>query len=646
VLRFVEDIPLGPGHPSHELVDAVQRGLERFRDRPMLICWGDHDFVFDKHFLAEWQRRFPDAEVHRFADAGHYVLEDAGERILPLIREFLDRPEVGSQACAMPNPTNIAAAVPTQARLQPDTAALIEPRGKSKARRWSFAELDHESDVLARGLQHLGITRGTRTVLMVPPSLEFYGLTFALFKLGAVVVLIDPGMGIGNLGVCLAEAEPEAFIGVTKAHLARVLLGWGKPTLRAWVTVGPRLGWSGVSLRHLRRLGQSGPAVMAPTQADDLAAILFTSGSTGVAKGVQYSHGIFTAQVRLLQQVYGIEPGEIDLPTFPLFGLFAPALGMTAVIPEMDATRPGNVDPERILNAISQYGVTNLFGSPALIRRVGRYGQKLERKLPSLRRVISAGAPVPADALRRFASMLSPGIEVHTPYGATEALPVASIGSTEILTETSALTANGAGVCVGRPVPGVQVRIITIRDDVIAQWSDDLLVPDGTIGEIIVQGPVVTPSYHNRPESTQLAKIADPAGSCWHRMGDVGYLDAQGRLWFCGRKTQRVITPAGTLFTISCEGVFNAHPAVFRTALVGVTRHGATEAVLCVELDPEAGRKGDEAMRSELLDLGAQHAHTKAIRTVLFHPAFPVDIRHNAKIFREKLAVWARHQLS
>jgi acyl-coenzyme A synthetase/AMP-(fatty) acid ligase len=319
---------------------------------------------------------------------------------------------------------------------------------------------------------------------------------------------------------------------------------------------------------------------------------------------------------------------------------------MTAILPEMDPTRPAQVDPEKIIQAIHHFGVTNLFGSPALIQRVGRYGAAHGIRLPTLRRVISAGAPVPAKAIERFCRLLPEGVQVHTPYGATESLPVASIGSDEILHQTRQRTAEGAGVCVGRPVEGITVRIIRISDDPILTWSDDLVVPDGVIGEIAVRGPVVTRAYYNRPESTRLAKISDPAGGFYHRMGDVGYLDEQGRLWFCGRKSQRVVTPKETLFTIPCEAVFNTHPAVLRSALVGVQRNGATEPVLCVERDREGPVVPEEQLRRELLELGASRPHTRSIRTLLFHPGFPVDIRHNSKIFREKLAGWAEKRLN
>jgi len=562
---------------------------------------------------------------------------------------------------------NIASSLADAARSRPYATAVACPVGHDRAMRvcythWTFRQLDRESDVLARGLEAVGIGRGVRTVLMVKPSLEFFALTFALFKAGAVPVLIDPGMGIKNLGRCLLEAEPHAFVGIPPAQLARRILGWAKTTIKITVTVRPahrgerppRLDPTGerfvaLSLSQVRQAGRhDGPYPIAPARAGETAAILFTSGSTGPPKGAVYTHAVFNAQVDILRDLYGIEPGEVDLCTFPLFALFAPALGMTSVVPEMDATRPARVDPTKIIEAVESFGVTNMFGSPALIRRVGEFGAGRGVRLPSLRRVISAGAPVPARVLERFATMLDPGVQIFTPYGATEALPVASIGSDEILGETRRATDRGAGVCVGRPAAGMRVEVVRISDAAIPAWSDDLAVPQGAVGEFVVQGPVVTREYFHRPEATELAKIApaDGRGGVLHRMGDVGYRDAQGRLWFCGRKSHRVVTPEATLFTIPCEGVFNTHPEVARTALVGVGKPGRARPVLVVEpKEWMRARSERNRVREELLALGEDFPQTRSVKTILFHRAFPVDIRHNAKIFREKLALWAARRV-
>lgn len=547
---------------------------------------------------------------------------------------------------------NIAAHLADMARLQPSRPAVICAQGRDAQgavayAQLSFAELEEASNRLALALEGAGIRRGLRTALMVPPGLDFFALTFALFKAGAVPVLIDPGIGIRNIKACLGHARPEAFVGIAKAHAARVVLGWARSTIRVNVTVGSKWFWGGQTLAELREQVPAGrPFTAVEPAAEETAAILFTSGSTGTPKGAVYTHEIFGAQVAHIRELYAIEPGEMDLATFPLFALFGPALGMTAVVPEMDASRPASADPATIVEAIHKFGVTNMFGSPALINRVGRYGEAQRVKLPTLRRAISAGAPVAAKILERFCAMLPRGAQVFTPYGATECLPVASIGSDEILGETRERTDQGAGVCIGRPVPGLQARIIRITDQAISQWDDALELPAGKIGEIAVKAAHATRTYFNLPAATALAKIADAAdGGFYHRMGDLGYFDAQGRLWFCGRKAHRVVTPQGPRYTDPCEGIFNTHPRVFRSALVGVQRNGAMQPVLCVELEPAARADSKDALRAELKALGARHESTRQIETFLFHPSFPVDVRHNAKIFREKLALWAARQL-
>lgn len=534
------------------------------------------------------------------------------------------------------------------AALQPDTPALVWRSGRERDGRavyshLTFRQLDEETDRFARGFESIGIRRGMRTILMVRPSPEFFALTFALYKIGAVPVLIDPGMGKLRMVDCLRAIEAEAFIGIPIAHVLRCMFPSAFKHVHVCVTVGRRFGWRGHRLSDLR----GGPwqrYEMADTRPTDPAAIIFTTGSTGPPKGVLYEHGMFDAQVRILRDHFGIEPGEVDLPTFPLFALFDPALGMTAVIPEMDPTRPAFVDPKLIIEAVKDQKVTHMFGSPALLNRVGRYGEANGVRLPSIRRVISAGAPVPSVTLRRMSRMLNDDAQVFTPYGATEALPVASIGSHEILGETAAISEQGGGTCVGQPVPAALVRVIRISDDAIFEWSDDLCVAPGEIGEIVVKGPVVTKRYLTSESATLRAKIQD-GDDVWHRMGDVGRMDDRGRIWFCGRKAHRVETQSGTLFTIPCEAIFNHHPKVFRSALVGVGDAPDQTPVMWIELDEEACSKAErrrpETLLAELRRLGAESPLTTSIQDIRVHSGFPVDIRHNAKIFREKLAIEA-----
>lgn len=565
----------------------------------------------------------------------------------------------------LPSPQNIALHLDRQATERPTQRALCIPgdRGAGPPQQYvtlTFAELAAQVRLVATNLQQQGWQAGDRTVLMVPPSREFFVLTFALFRIGAIPVFVDPGMGLAKLGQCLQEAAPVAFIGVTKAHLARLLLGWGRRTVRRCVTIGSRWGWGGCTWADLQRTSSNAPlSLCVETDTNALAAILFTSGSTGIPKGACYTHRVFSAQIAALQEMLAIEPGETDLCTFPLFALFAPALGMTAIIPRMDFTRPAQVRPGNVFGPVQAQQVTNLFGSPALLDRLASAkpagAAQGASSLKSLRRVLSAGAPVSPRILRNFQPLLGEHAQIFTPYGATEALPVAWIGSREILGETASLTATGAGTCVGRPAPGIDVRIIRLTDDPLPDWSEELVLPPGTIGEIAVCGPQVTREYFARPQQTRLSKIIEPdTERWWHRMGDVGYFDAQGRLWFCGRKSQRVELPQTTLWTDCCEGIFNAHPLVYRSALVAVKAQGAqtaSEAAICIEGFPlrrgvRERRLPSESWQGELWELAARFEATRPITRVLLHPGFPVDIRHNSKIFREKLAQWASQQIA
>jgi acyl-coenzyme A synthetase/AMP-(fatty) acid ligase len=415
-------------------------------------------------------------------------------------------------------------------------------------------------------------------------------------------------------------------------------------SIQTHVTVGPRWCWGGATLEKLY-LRPWRSYAMAATTRDETAAILFTTGSTGPAKGVVYTHGNFDAQVRQIQTHFAIGDDEIDLPTFPLFALFDPALGMTAVIPDMDPRKPAQVDPENIIAPILNHGVTNMFASPALLNRVGAFGKKRGVRLPSLRRVVSAGAPVAPANIEQFSSLLTETAEIHTPYGATEAVPIISMGSHEILNETRALSEQGYGMCVGRPIGQTDVRIIRITDEPIANWSDALPVADGDIGEIVVRGDLVTRRYYRDEKADALAKIAD-GDTFWHRMGDLGWRDSKNRIWFCGRKSHRVGTPAGDMFTIPCEALFNNHPGVYRSALVGIGPRPRQVPIICIERSPEGHNMKRRQLREELLAIAAASPLTRNIRQVLFQNRFPVDIRHNSKIFREQLAVWAEGRVT
>ena len=384
---------------------------------------------------------------------------------------------------------------------------------------------------------------------------------------------------------------------------------------------------------------------VAATRRDETAAILFTTGSTGPAKGAVYTHGNFDAQLRQIQtHSEHVGPMKSICPRFPC----SPCSTRPWASPPSSRTwtppDPPRSFRRKIIEAIVNQGVTNMFASPALLNRVGSYGRAKGLKLPSLKRVISAGAPVAPDNIEQFAAMLTDGAQVHTPYGATEAVPIISIASDEILSETRRLSEMGYGYCIGRPINDIPIRIIRITDAPIHRWSADLVVEDGQIGEIAVQGDLVTRHYFERPEADAQAKIADGNGF-WHRMGDLGWRDKKGRIWFCGRKSHRVITENGTLYTVPCESIFNNHHMVYRSALAGVGAPPAQKPVICVELEKGKGALDKPKIKKELLTMASRNPLTEAIDTILFHDAFPVDIRHNSKIFREQLAVWAGKKL-
>ena len=534
---------------------------------------------------------------------------------------------------------NVANHLKRMAELQPYKRAVVYPAGWDSNGRvaythLTFQQLDRESDMIAHGLEASGIMRGTRTILMVKPSLEFFALTFAMFKVGAVPVIVDPGMGIRRMVACLQESKAEAFIGIPLAHVVRKVFPKYFNTVKHHITVGTRWFWGGATISQFLSVPWQ-PYQVAKTHANEMAAILFTTGSTGPAKGAIYTHGMFDAQVRYIKSHFGIRTDDVDLPTFPLFALFDPALGMTAVIPDMDPTRPAQADPEKLIDAIYSQGVTNMFASPALLKRLGFYGRDAGVRLPTVKRVISAGAPASIPTLEAFMTLLEAAAEIHTPYGATEAMPVLSLTAKEIFKETRKFTEQGYGMCVGRPVKGIEIQIIRITDEPIEQWSEDLLMQTGETGEIVVRGDVVSREYYERPIDTSLSKIKD-GNQFWHRMGDLGWRDTKGRVWFCGRKSHRVVTDSGTLFTIPCEAIFNQYPGVARSALVGVGYRPSQKPVIWIELEnPDADR---EQIRQEILNMAANHELTKDIRTVMFHKSFPVDIRHNSKIFREQLA--------
>jgi acyl-CoA synthetase (AMP-forming)/AMP-acid ligase II len=540
---------------------------------------------------------------------------------------------------------NIASRLDHFAKLHPDKPAFVFFQNGN----WqtlTYRQLADSTERFVFGLLDSGLTPGMTAALLTPPSADFFALAFALLKVGVVPIILDPAIGLKKVGECLAEARPDIFIGNGLTHALRILFGWGKGSVKHNLTINRLLRDTSYKLRvtnyqHLHLAQVQVSPFTTP------AAIIYTSGSTGTPKGVLFTHENLSAQLDMLVETFGIEPDEIDLPAFPLYALIDVLLGVTSVIPDISFPVPGKTDPAKVLQAIQRFSVTNMFASPVVLDILAKFwsaeacfrdSQQQTAGLRSLKRVITAGAPATVQLQKDFRKLLNDETDLFGIYGATEVLPIAKVESREIF-EVRGKSAKGAGVCLGRPVNGAKVRIIGISESAIQRWQDSLEVESNVVGEITVQGGAVTKSYIVREEANRLSKIQHEDGII-HRMGDVGYFDEEGRLWYCGRKSHRVTTKDDMLFTEQIEGVFNVHPLVYRTALVGMD----SEPILWIELK-KGIRANKDKIRRELMELAKEHPQASKIKVFLFMKKSPTDVRHNSKIIREELALLAKKRL-
>ena len=541
------------------------------------------------------------------------------------------------------------------ARRDPERTAVIAPDGRApdgtrRYRRHSYRELSDDVASVANGLRAIGIAERTRTVFMAPPSYAACVAGLALTRVGATTVWIDPAVGYLNVGERLRRVGVEAFVGVSLAHLGRFAFGWGPRFLSRAVSIGPALVPGARTLWSLRRPAPDAPPPPAVGPSDE-AAIMYTTGSTGPAKPALYRHAELCHVFRIAHRTWrfaDLGGVPIDMPIFPAFFAVGLSAGGTIVVPPIDFVRqgPADVDPHALLEVIRDCGVQTLFASPVILQNLAALAREGARA-PSMRTVVGGGAPLYEPEVRSLRAMIAENGEVHADYGATEALPVSEMPGREALIETYAATARGAGLCVGHAFPGVEVKIVDIADGPIPTLAHARELPAGEVGEIVARGPHISREYAGDAASTTKNKILDADGRVWHRLGDAGYLDDRGRVWCCGRVSQRVEHPSGRLFPLTCEPIFDAHPRVRRSGLVGVQEAGATIPVICVELEPPAPR-GDALaeLRTELLRRASEHPATRAIEHVLFHPRLPVDPRHNSKIERPALARWAKARLA
>ena len=663
--NFVADIPATPTHPSWSALERIADGV-RGLDVPALLLWGPRDPVFSDRYLRDLMDRLPHADVHRFEGAGHLLPEDRDIAVPALAWLGLNvaARESGTDRAASPPQAAAAPAAPARetegvpafrpmlaeldARRDDGGPAVVDmvpgKSGQPGTASLSWSELAARVDSLARGLASVGVSAGDRVSLLVPPGRDLTCLIYACLRLGAVVVVADAGLGAVGLGRAVKGAGPKYLVGIERALAAARAFGWPGTRISATRLGKTRSGLLGTkhSLPGLLERGAAagnGSEPFAPAGADDDAAILFTSGSTGPAKGVVYTQRQLAAMRDTIRNTYGISPGSALVAGFAPFALLGPALGATSVTPNMDVTAPRTLTAAALADAASAIDATVVFASPAALANVDATAGALDdpgrQALARVSLVLSAGAPIPESLLDRIQRLI-PAATLHTPYGMTEALPVTDIDHAGIRAAGA-----GNGVCVGLPVSGASVAIAPLDDDGAASGAP--CTRAGATGEILVSAPHVKDRY-DRLWITERDSASLPG---WHRTGDVGHLDAAGRLWVEGRLGHILTTASGVRTPVAAELAAAAVPGVGRAAVVGVGPAGTQAAVVVLETDRPAKTAGRAA---DALGAAVRTAVVTAtgleVAAVLAVPRLPTDVRHNSKVDRAAVAGWATAALA
>lgn len=639
--NFVADIPFASDHPSRLTLDQISRGI-RSLNVPALLLWGPKDPVFSDRYLRDLIERLPQAQVHRFEGASHLLPEDRD--VATPIFTWLD------QASA-DEPTPQSAARANGAQYRP-MLAEVDSRTTDQSlavvdvnppRSLSWAELSERINALAAGLQQVGVRSNSRVNLLVPPGVDLTCLIYACLRLGAVIVVADAGLGTKGMGRAIRGAGPDFLIGIDRALVGAKMFGW--PGTRIALNDLPKAQRTALGVRHtVSELLDSGKR-LAPTaetftaaDPDADAAVLFTSGSTGPAKGVVYTHRQLAAMRDTLQQTYDLKTGSALVAGFAPFALLGPALGATSVTPDMDVTAPRTLTASALADAAAAVDATAVFASPAALTNVlatrGDLTGEQQAALNKVSLMLSAGAPIPERLLNEV-QLLVPHAQIHTPYGMTEALPVTDINLAQI-----SAAGQGNGVCVGTAVYGAKVAIAALDD--AGQPATEPQNTINTTGEILVRAPHVKDRY-DRLWITEELSTSIPG---WHRTGDVGHFDTEGRLWVEGRLAHLVHTSSGPVTPVAAEHAAQTVAGISRAALVGVGPEGTQAAVIVAEATP-AVKKASPApleltqqVRSVVAEVGVE------VAAVLLVPDLPTDIRHNSKIDRAALAQWASKTLN
>lgn len=532
---------------------------------------------------------------------------------------------------------NIALHLPLRAKETPHKIAVSAPKNQ-KSRHYedlTFQQLDERSNSFAKELQKLGLKKDDRVLVFVKPSLNFSVVTFALFRAGLVPIFIDPGMGKKNLLKAITQIKPVGLIAEPEVHFLRLLYNSAFKSVCYFVTTG-NLTWG--NMLSLKRIPKTTPSdeVMIERSSEDTAAILFTSGGTGIPKGVRYTHKIFNSQIKKLKTMFNLNSNEIDLPGFPLFSLFTISMGMKSAIPAMDPSKPARCNPKLLVQNILDHQATFVAGSPAIWERVGTYCLENNITLPSVKYLVMFGAPVSISLHQKLKKVIICG-DTYTPYGATECLPVSNISGDVVLNKMTKKILSGFGTCVGQPVPDTIIKIAPITDSPLVNEFDFEWHQKNQLGEICVYSDTVTPEYIDMPIKTKEAKIKAIAGGIWHRMGDLGYIDNDGLLWFCGRKSHRIYYENSIIPCVPQENIFLSHPLIEKCAYVGPTINNKITPSLVIKPKRSLRKKESDKLKKEVLNLSSSKGQSIPIKKIYYHESFPVDVRHNIKIDRLKI---------
>jgi acyl-CoA synthetase (AMP-forming)/AMP-acid ligase II/pimeloyl-ACP methyl ester carboxylesterase len=625
--QFVADIPFEPDHPSRPTIDRVAHGV-RTLDVPALLLWGPRDPVFSQAHLDDLRSRLPQADVHRYETASHLVTEDAPEYAEAVVDWVRDH-----NAPVAVSPPGVSGARRAASTLlqrlddrATDPAAAVVDVGR---RTVSWALLHRRVNEIAAGLAAVGVGRGDRVALLVPPSADLTAAVYAVWRAGAVIVVADKGLGLTGMGRALRGARVDHVIGSRQ----------GLAAARAMRLPGTRIASGRLSAVAARVLGAeatlAGLAELGrpltcppPADGDDECAVVFTSGATGPAKGVVYRHRQVQAQLATLRSTYRLDDDDRIVAAFAPFSLYGPALGIGSAVPDMDVTSPGTLTAAALADATTAIAGTVVFASPAALRNVLATAADLSRTrrdaLGAVRLLMSAGAPVPATLLRALRTVL-PNAEAHTPYGMTEALPVTDVSLAQI--EAAGI---GEGVCVGWPLPGVDVAVSPLGPT--GRADAPLTSAPGPVGEVCVRAAHVKDRY----DSLWQTERSSSRDAGWHRTGDVGHLDGEARLWIEGRLQHVITAPGGVVTPVGVEQRVEALPEIRAAAAVGIGPVGTQQVAVVVV--PEA-RQGPRTPRVAPLELteAVRAAACTDVAAVLVAAELPVDIRHASKVDRARV---------